>query len=126
MHIAETRKRRTPSLTPMIDVVFLLLVFFMLASRFGMDMQIPLSIAGGSSGSAYEGQPRLVDITAEGLLLNGNTIERSALPARLSALTSKPSDTIILRPKSGAKLQAMVQILGDLGDAGFTQVVVVE
>ncbi|WP_339764165.1 biopolymer transporter ExbD [uncultured Sulfitobacter sp.] len=126
MHIAETRKRRTPSLTPMIDVVFLLLVFFMLASRFGMDMQIPLSIAGGSSGSAYEGPPRLVDITAEGLLLNGTAIERAALPAQLSELTSKPSDTIILRPKSGAKLQTMVQILGDLGDAGFTQVVVVE
>ncbi|SFS98787.1 biopolymer transport protein ExbD [Sulfitobacter marinus] len=126
MHIAETRKRRTPSLTPMIDVVFLLLVFFMLASRFGMDMQIPLSIASGSTGSVYEGPPRLVDIAEEGLFLNGTAIERAALPSQLSELTSKPSDTIILRPKNGAKLQAMVQILGDLGDAGFTQVVVVE
>jgi len=126
MQIAEARKRRTPSLTPMIDVVFLLLVFFMLASRFGMDMQIPLSLAGGSSGSAYDGPPRLIDITADGLLLNGSMVAREALPAQLSELTSKPSDTVILRPKSGAKLQTMVQILGDLGDAGFTQVVVVD
>ncbi|NSY41645.1 biopolymer transporter ExbD, partial [Leisingera sp. ANG59] len=31
------------SLTPMIDVVFLLLVFFMLASRFGMDTVLQLA-----------------------------------------------------------------------------------
>ena len=30
----EPHKVRRPSLTPMIDVVFLLLVFFMLAARF--------------------------------------------------------------------------------------------
>ena len=43
---ATQSRRRTPSLTPMIDVVFLLLVFFMLASRFGVDMEIPLNLAG--------------------------------------------------------------------------------
>ena len=36
------KPRRRPSLTPMIDVVFLLLVFFMLASRFGMDAVLNL------------------------------------------------------------------------------------
>ena len=39
---ASHRPRRKPSLTPMIDVVFLLLVFFMLASRFGQDNILPL------------------------------------------------------------------------------------
>ena len=34
-HFAPARRSRKPSLTPMIDVVFLLLVFFMLAARFG-------------------------------------------------------------------------------------------
>ncbi|MEO0362761.1 MAG: biopolymer transporter ExbD, partial [Pseudomonadota bacterium] len=33
--------RRRPSLTPMIDVVFLLLVFFMLAARFGVELAMP-------------------------------------------------------------------------------------
>ncbi|WP_296645235.1 ExbD/TolR family protein, partial [Roseinatronobacter sp.] len=41
----DTRPTRKPSLTPMIDVVFLLLVFFMLASRFGHDMHLPLNAA---------------------------------------------------------------------------------
>lgn len=42
-----SRPRRRPSLTPMIDVVFLLLVFFMLASRFGMDQVVEMPIASG-------------------------------------------------------------------------------
>ena len=37
------RPRRKPSLTPMIDVVFLLLVFFMLAARFGQDVGLALA-----------------------------------------------------------------------------------
>ncbi|MEM8656825.1 MAG: biopolymer transporter ExbD, partial [Pseudomonadota bacterium] len=37
---------RRPSLTPMIDVVFLLLVFFMLAARFGQDMALETTLTG--------------------------------------------------------------------------------
>ena len=53
--IDSPRSRRKPSLTPMIDVVFLLLVFFMLASRFGSDALVPLSL--GGSGDTYSGPP---------------------------------------------------------------------
>lgn len=40
-----TRARRRPSLTPMIDVVFLLRVFFTLAARFSVDCILPLDAA---------------------------------------------------------------------------------
>ena len=45
MQLGPPLKRRKPSLTPMIDVVFLLLVFFMLAWRFGVDTHLPLNAA---------------------------------------------------------------------------------
>lgn len=63
MHFTPSpRSRRKPSLTPMIDVVFLLLVFFMLASRFGLEAMMPLPLV-GAGGGAYSGPPRLVDIS---------------------------------------------------------------
>ena len=37
-------RRRRPSLTPMIDVVFLLLIFFMLVARFGVDKVIDINL----------------------------------------------------------------------------------
>ena len=60
MQFGPPRHSRRPSLTPMIDVVFLLLVFFMLAARFGHDLSLPMATGGG--GDAYDGPPRLVVI----------------------------------------------------------------
>ena len=113
-------------MTPMIDVVFLLLVFFMLASRFGMDMHLPLSLPSGASGTAYSGPPRLVDVRPEGAALNGVALSPDALVAQLGDLMETPADTIILRGRDGAELQRMVEVMDMLGRAGFSALVLVE
>ncbi|MDR7123956.1 biopolymer transporter ExbD [Pseudotabrizicola sp. 4114] len=118
------RPRRRPNLTPMIDVVFLLLVFFMLASRFGVDRAVPLSLPG--SGGSYSGPPRLVELSAEGLRLNGRAIAPEDLAAALTALMDSPDDAIVLRPQDGADLQALVVLMETLGAAGFSRLVLVE
>ena len=122
--LAPIRRRRRPSLTPMIDVVFLLLVFFMLASRFGIDQVIPLPLGGG--GSAYSGPPRLVEIGTGGLWLNGRSTLPEALANDLAPLMSAPSDTIILRARDAAPLQEVVSVADRLRAAGYTALVLVE
>ena len=118
------RARRKPSLTPMIDVVFLLLVFFMLASRFGMDsaIQMPLASAGGN----YTGPPRMVGIFPESLTLNGVEITQDELADALTELTEKKTDTIILRGKDKATLQRLIDVSQALKTAGFATMVLVE
>lgn len=118
------RRSRKPSLTPMIDVVFLLLVFFMLASRFGVDEVLPLPLASG--GGRYEGPPRLVDIGAEDIRLNGRTVSLGDLVAGLKGLTSAPGDIIVLRGHAGADLQRVVSVGSALTQAGFARLVLVE
>ncbi|MBS9718212.1 ExbD/TolR family protein [Pseudohalocynthiibacter aestuariivivens] len=119
-------KRRRPSLTPMIDVVFLLLVFFMLAARFGNDMQLPLTLAGGDAETAYQGPPRLVDILPDKLHLNGNPVSADALLEGMASLTQAEEDTIILRSRDGASLQRLVEVMQLLREAGHTALVLVE
>lgn len=118
------RSKKRLSLAPMIDVVFLLLVFFMLASQFGRYRVVPLAMDG--AGSAYQGPPRLVQVTAEGLRLNGVPVEEEALTERLTALTHKKSDAIILQPDTKASLQQLMDAAGLLSGAGFTGLVVME
>lgn len=118
------RARRRPDLTPMIDVVFLLLVFFMLASRFGAEGQIAIGVPGAAAG--YAGPPRLVDVSGEGVALNGVALAPEALAGALLALMQAPSDAIVLRPRDGADLQAMVAVMERLQAAGFTRLVLVE
>ncbi|MFV0332581.1 MAG: ExbD/TolR family protein [Tropicimonas sp.] len=118
------RKRRHPSLTPMIDVVFLLLVFFMLAARFGADMALPLPLAG--AGTGYSGPPRLIEIAPDRLLLNGAEIPPEALTSGLATLVESHADAIILQGRDGADLQRLVDVTQELNAAGFINVVLVK
>ncbi|MAY89161.1 MAG: indolepyruvate ferredoxin oxidoreductase [Pseudooceanicola sp.] len=122
---APRRARRRPSLTPMIDVVFLLLVFFMLASRFGLDAALRLPLASGG-GTAYDGPPRLVSVAPETLALNGQPVAIDVLAARLAQLMQAPGDIIVLRPADGATLQRVVAVADALRQAGFARVVLIE
>lgn len=122
--IDAARPRRKPSLTPMIDVVFLLLVFFMLASRFGTDAVVPLTL--GGQGAGYSGPPRLIDVLPEGQRLNGVDQALDEVVAALDRLTDNRADTIVLRAQEGAALQRMVTVVAALRDAGFTTIAVVD
>lgn len=117
--------RRKPSLTPMIDVVFLLLVFFMLAARFGVDQVIPLPLAGGA-GDIYRAAPRLVDIRPANVALNGIAVTEASLIDALPLLITTQSDTIVLRGRDGADLQRIVDVAEALGEAGYRTLVLAE
>lgn len=116
--------RRRPSLTPMIDVVFLLLVFFMLAARFGVDAALPLAAAGGAP--AYAGPPRLVAVAPDGLALNGAPVDAARLAAALAPLAPRADDVVVLRPVEGATTERLVAVIEALRAAGFTTLAVVE
>lgn len=118
----ETRRRRI-GLTPMIDVVFLLLVFFMLAARFGTTEAIPLTLAGGGS-TDYSGPPRLVTVLPEGVQLNG--VASDTLTEDLAPLMTAPEDVIILRAGNGASVQRLLDEMTRLRAAGLTNLVVLE
>jgi len=119
------RARRRMSLTPMIDVVFLLLIFFMLAARFGVEGAIALSGSTGG-GQDWSGPPRLVDFAPDGLWLNGAPLAPDALPEALSPLMQDPADPIILRPRDGANLQHLTDLTERLLADGFTRLILVE
>lgn len=121
---ATPRRARRPSLTPMIDVVFLLLVFFMLASQFGRDTV--LNVAAAGSGAAYAGPPRLIDIDADGLRLNGVTTDALNLADALAPLMSDDDDTIVLRSADTASVQRLIDVAQMLRAAGYTRLTVVE
>ena len=115
-------KRRRIGLTPMIDVVFLLLVFFMLAARFGGMTQVPLSAATSGS-AAYEGPPRLLSLSERGIQLNGKNVSLSELSERLPPLMTNQDDVILLNAKAGATTQQLVAVLDALRETGLSNVV---
>lgn len=120
----EPPKRRKPSLTPMIDVVFLLLVFFMLSARFGADQVLPMTLGGGTG--AYTGPPRLIETGPEGVRLNGVTMPIDALISQLKTMVETPEDALILRGIDGADTQMIIDLMSALSVAGYTNLILVE
>lgn len=109
----------------MIDVVFLLLVFFMLAARFGLDVAIELPLAAASD-QPYEGPPRLIDISPDALALNGIEMAEAELLAALGPMMLSHSDAIILRARDTSDLQRVVEVMEVLSGAGYETLVLVE
>jgi biopolymer transport protein ExbD len=122
---AAPRARRKPSLTPMIDVVFLLLVFFMLAARFGTDMVLPLSPAGGGN-DEWVGAPRLVVVEPDVLLVNGSAVLADDLGDRLRPLMPAPDSPVVLQARTGTDMSRLVAVIDALRRAGITNLVLVE
>ncbi len=119
------RARRRPSLTPMIDVVFLLLIFFMLAARFGGGEAAALNGAGTGTGR-WQGPPRLVTVALGSVRLNGRELAPEAVVAALRPLMPGPDAPVVLRPRAGATVQELMAIADRLRAAGIRNLVVVE
>ena len=119
-------RRPLISLTPLIDVVFILLVFFMLASSFldwrSIDLDAPVRAA---AGSAMEGA-LLVEIRKDGLRLSGEAVSPAGLVAKLrTRLAIKPDQKVLLKPAAGIALQQVVSVLDRLAVAGVPNLSVI-
>lgn len=120
------RHPRRMSLTPMIDVVFLLLIFFMLSSRFGIDAVLPIEGGSEGAGSEWQGVPRLVDISPDGVALNGVTMTEAELAGALRGLMPQDGAAVIMRPQDEADLQRLVNVMDHLREQGFDNMILVE
>jgi len=118
------RGRRRPliSLTPLIDVVFILLVFFMLASSFLDWRAIELDAPAQAAASASMEGALLVEVRPDGLRLSGETVSLDALAERVAArLEAKPDQRVLVKPAAGVSLQEAVQVLDRLAAAGAAE-----
>lgn len=126
MHIEahDRPRRRIVSLTPLIDVVFILLVFFMLASTFTEWRSLQLSIPAAASRPAENApEPLVVRIRADGLQLDGAPLELEALAGRVTdALDGDPERAVVVRPADEVPLQRVVTVMERLHEAGGARI----
>ena len=115
--------KRRLSLTPLIDVVFILLLFFMLASSFIEWREIDLNVAGSNTKDQKTLKPMLIRVTERGLILNGTSIEKEDLLHQLSKeLVTNPELAVVLQPQPAVSLQKLVTLMDKLRETGARQV----
>lgn len=122
-------RRRLIGLTPLIDVVFILLLFFMLASRLTQLHVVPISTpvaAPAAQDLNQQGRAPalLLRVRGQGQLdLNGEPVTLDGLPAALASwLTRRPALRVLVLPSDQVQLQTTMQVFDQLAAAGVLSV----
>lgn len=126
MLIEAPRRRRRPliGLTPLIDVVFILLIFFMLASSFQQWRSISLGIPGEGGAPAPESDTLVVRLLSDGRVqLDGETLGLDALEARMRSMyASDPERAMVIRTEADVALQRVVGVVERLNGVGVRHI----
>ncbi len=116
-------------LTPLIDVVFLLLIFFMVSTTFLRETQLKIDLP-EAAGELQEVEDDVLEITVDRLgdyavndrLLVNNDI-RTLIRALEDALAEgQPSRRIIITADAGTTHQAVVRAMDAAGKVGLTRI----
>lgn len=106
-------------LTPIVDMVFLLLVFFMVGAKFAnpvFELELPTAGSGGPAPRAEA----TISIDAGGrLFLNRDALSPDELKHRLETIVADdPGAPVILRSDSATRFSAVVKALDAASSAG--------
>ena len=136
MNLRSPRRRRdeaTIDLTPLIDVVFLLLIFFLLTSSIQQAQQntsressIAIDLPEAQSGTqTIQGNPLVLTVDKQGQVvleggedLAGNSIEEQLL----NLYRRDPGARILLRGDEGASHGQVIELLDTVKQLGFKSV----
>lgn len=111
-------KRTLVSLTPLIDVVFILLIFFMLASNFIEWQFIELGIGESEEMRVDNRSASTIKLKSEGIyVLNDVEMDVKQIVAIVRERCRKNiSHPILIQPYKNVDLQSLVSLLDDINE----------
>jgi len=112
------------NITSLIDVMFLLLIFFMVTSTFKNQPAINLVLPRSATASETVDTPAILFLTAEGAVyLNDTLIDLDTLGQRLEKMhTDTGEDRMVLRADENAAHGDVVKLIDTIKQSGFTRV----
>ena len=113
MPLSRKKRRARLSMTSLIDVIFLLLLFFMLTSTFSKFAEVEMTTGGVGSGvSPSQSAPLFLRLSDGSITLNGAPVKRHALPDRFENV-ARPAQVLVSVTDS-ASAQDLTDVLAAL------------
>ena len=118
--------RKRIILTPMIDVLFIILIFFMLVSSFNLDRGIKIQSFSELGSSINNKVIAVIDIGKDKRLINGLEVKIDNLADELINLGTKKDVQIFLRPSEDLPVQDMIDVFDELSLENFQTIYILE
>ena len=120
------RRRLTISVTPLIDVMFLLLIFVMVSSTFKESPGIDISLPQADSGTGQDLSAHEVVVDRDGQFYSeGKAVDDGGLSRSLrDLLTREPNATVVLRADKEADFGRVVRAMDIARTAGAENLII--
>ena len=118
--------RKRIILTPLIDVLFIILIFFMLVSSFNLDRGISIQSFSELGSSINSKTIAVIDIEKDKRSINGLEVKIDNLADELINLGTKKDIQIFLRPSEDLPVQDMIDVFDELSLENFQSVYILE
>lgn len=124
------RRRREPKkppelmISPMIDMIFLLLVFFIVSTMYMSDIKtIPVRLPVAKNSETVSKSNFSVTVKQDGTLyLDNQPVELNLLVANAAAESKRDSSfSVIIRAEGDASYKTVIKLLDELKGAGVTR-----
>ncbi len=116
------------NVTPLVDVVFQLLLFFMLTTSFQQAEleQLGVDLPQAAAGKAPSGQAVVIEVHKDGgLWLEGQRVDLAQLKRALTERAQRDKDTpVTIRGDAKATHQSVVGVMDACAQAGLTRLAV--
>jgi len=134
--VASSMKRKKDEssidLTPMLDVVFILLIFFVVTASFVKESTLNVQGQDPDNNppppSADDPQNVLIQIDArDQIFFNQERVDISAVRARVaSARAENPVASVVIQPNADSTANTLVTVMNSSREAGATDISVIE
>ena len=128
MALAVTRKRRRASITSLIDVIFLLLLFFMLASTFSKFSEVELATVTPSSTSSQQDTEKTtirLFLQNNTVLIDGEKFDDVAVIEKLSQQNNADAPRVLISVDEVVTTERLVKMLISLNAIEGMQIKVI-
>ncbi len=125
MQLALARRRPVfAGLTPLIDMIFLLLLFFLVGSDFVPFSQSQIAPPRGGAGDSSATAPVIVTLAADGSMTwNGRAVAADSLRVRAEEVTAGQAETVfVVMPSATANVQQVTDVMDALAEGGASTI----
>lgn len=121
--------KRSPQIMiiPMIDIIFFLLVFFMMSTLYMFEQNIiPISLPQAATAQSNQASFVPITLTSQGNILFGqDSILRESLPSRIQGeLSRDPETAFVVRGDHQVEYGNVVLLLDDLKKSGVRKIAI--
>ena len=115
----QSRRRVSLDISPLLDVVFLLLIFFLVTTTFMPDASMELELPESTTATQSEVVPTMVTVGEDGgVQIDGDSVSIQELERTVASLLPEEREKITVRADARVDYGVIVRIIDALRNAG--------